>query len=134
MGAWGTGAFDNDDALDWLVRLEDGGVEVVRQALAGVLSATPGYFERDVGASAIAAAEVVAALRGRPHRDLPPVLTAWVTAHGEAAADEQLSCDAQRALDVAANPVVSEFAELWDETPDAAAWTITLADLRARLS
>jgi hypothetical protein len=33
MGAWGFLPFENDDALDWLHELEEGGADVVRGAL-----------------------------------------------------------------------------------------------------
>jgi len=39
MGAWGTAAFDNDDASDWVYELEDGGVAVVDAALDAALEA-----------------------------------------------------------------------------------------------
>jgi len=36
MGAWGTGSFDNDDAMDWVGGLADGGFDVGQQWLATV--------------------------------------------------------------------------------------------------
>ena len=33
MGAWGTGAFDNDDASDWVYELEDGGIDASNRPL-----------------------------------------------------------------------------------------------------
>ncbi len=33
MGAWGTGPFENDDAADWILSLEDGSVDDVSMAL-----------------------------------------------------------------------------------------------------
>lgn len=100
MGAWGSGPFENDDALDWaqsFVEAEDG--------LSGGQSDEPGkidlivgplaiaaggmdeddededgeggggggegeYIESDLACHAIAAAEVIAAVRGKSHPDL----------------------------------------------------------------
>jgi len=98
MGAWGSGPFENDDALDWaqsFVEAEDG--------LSGGQSDEPGkidlivgplaiaaggmdeddddedgeggggesdYIEIDLASHAIAAAEVIAAVRGKSHPDL----------------------------------------------------------------
>ncbi|SFN43433.1 protein of unknown function [Formivibrio citricus] len=58
-GAWGEGAFDNDDALDWVAqctRSKD--ITPVSRALQAVLSTE--YIEAPEGSAAIAAAEVVA--------------------------------------------------------------------------
>ena len=35
MGAWGTAAFDNDDASDWVYELEKDGIAAVEAALRG---------------------------------------------------------------------------------------------------
>ena len=39
MGAWDVGAFDNDDAMDWVADLERRGEDAVRAALAAVADA-----------------------------------------------------------------------------------------------
>lgn len=134
MGAWGTGAFENDDAVDWLAQLTDEGAGIVRQTFDEVLRTAPAYVERDVGARTVAAAELVAALQGRPGHDLPPELIAWLAAHSHGLADARLVEDAQRALTCAVDAQISELAELWADTPDAHRWQRGVADLRARLA
>lgn len=132
MGAWDTGIFDNDDAADWLIRLDDDGDGAIDDALAAVLDAGPGYLERDVGASALAAAEVVAALRGQPSPGVPPEVTSWVADHPRTP-DQQRLERARRAVDLVANVQSSEVAELWDGA-HGADWQRILNDLRTRLS
>ena len=82
MGAWGTGSFENDAALDWLPELEEAdGPDVLDRTLRRVTEAGDDYLEVDEGAAAIAAAEVVAALLGAPAPDLPDEVRAWVEVH-----------------------------------------------------
>lgn len=70
-GAWGPGAFENDDALDWTWELESSrGSSVLVSAFERVVSSA-GYIEAPDCSAAIAAAEVVAALRAKPHAQLP---------------------------------------------------------------
>lgn len=103
MGAWGSGPFDNDDALDWVASFVD-----AEDGLSGGQSDEPGkidlvvgplaiaaggmddedddedgeggegaggggegdFIEIDLASHAIAAAEVIAAVRGKAHPDL----------------------------------------------------------------
>jgi hypothetical protein len=77
MGAWGAGSFDNDDAVDWLASLEHArDLTPIDDAFAAVTGdGEPG--EPDASA-AIAAAEVVAAIDGRPLADLPGEIVDWL--------------------------------------------------------
>ncbi|HET6764055.1 MAG TPA: DUF4259 domain-containing protein [Longimicrobiaceae bacterium] len=130
MGAWGAGAFDNDDALDWLDDLLDGdGAELLRDALSAAAEAD-GYLEAPDAASALAAAEVVAALAGRPSSALPDEAAGWVRAQSGGAKPWMLDF-ARRALERVARD--SELRELWLESGDAGEWEATLVDLRERL-
>jgi hypothetical protein len=58
MGAWGHEPFANDAALDWLASAEDDDSRVPE---AFDLACTSPYLETDEGASAVAAAAIVAA-------------------------------------------------------------------------
>ena len=65
MGAWGAGPFENDDAMDWAIDLEESGdVGFVVEALRAAES--DGYLDAPEGSVTIAAAEVVAALGPGP--------------------------------------------------------------------
>ncbi|MEP6688094.1 MAG: DUF4259 domain-containing protein [Gemmatimonadales bacterium] len=130
MGAWGVGAFENDDASDWVYQLEEAGdFALVRDTLAA--AAEPdGYLESPTCSMALAAAEVVAALGGRAAPDLPEEVRTWVRAHRGAVPDD-LTGLSVRALDqVAAD---SELKELWAESDEHEIWVDRLQELRSRL-
>ncbi len=129
MGSWGTAAFDNDDASDWVYQLEKGGITAVESAVADALRATD--LEVPVDVNAIAAAEVVAAALGRPADALPDDvqelvggLSASVTADHAVRARTAV----ERVLEG------SEVAELWGESDDDAAWRASVEDLIERLT
>jgi len=69
-GAWGTGAFDNDGALDWFSTLESKGSNAL---ISTTLDSAfiDGYLEMNVCIEAIAASEVVASLKDRKYSGLP---------------------------------------------------------------
>ena len=75
MGAWGSGAFENDDACDWSYQLLDGGgVEVISTALDVATGATA-----PEAAEAVAAIAVVVASQGFSV-DLTPDVAGWLHA------------------------------------------------------
>lgn len=77
-GAWDAGPFDNDDALDWVWELESSvDLSAVEAALKAAANGGS-YLEAPTGSAAIAAAEVVAALLGNPHPQLPDEIRSWV--------------------------------------------------------
>lgn len=129
MGAWGFQAFENDDAMDWLMELEAGGAEAVREGLrAGTAG---GYIDAPEGSVAIAAAEITAAAQGRPAGDLPDNATTWVSAHGAALGAEDAELALQAVQKIGGDE--SELAELWVDA-DEPEWKESLADLTERLS
>ena len=66
MGAWGTGNFENDTALDWVWSLEESkDLSLVEDAISDVLNSGD-CLDADLGCAGLAAAEVVAALRNKP--------------------------------------------------------------------
>lgn len=128
MGTWGYGTFHNDDAADWLYELDEGGLDVLDSALQAVR--VGGFPASPECCTALAAAEVVAAMRGRPAPDLPEDLQAWLRQR-RAPPSAGLVERAQQA--VAAVLVDSELAELWRESGQFAAWEAVVRDLAARL-
>ena len=131
MGAWGVGTFENDDAGDWVYQLESAAdLKLVRRTLAA--AADPdGYLEAPACAEALAAAEVVAALAGRPAPDLPEEVRGWAKDHALRAPPDLLDLSV-RALDqVAAD---SELRELWDDSDEGPAWIDRVQELRSRLT
>jgi hypothetical protein len=184
MGTWGTGSFDNDDALDWVemfVDAEDGDLEptddeaegdeeraMTKVALVfGPLAMAAGYtdededaeeeeageLEADVAAQAIVAAELVAAMAGKPS---PDFARAAEDVEGDPEEEEDALTGVARWMtsDAAAHPrwcdpyirevarhamqrvlEESELAVLWSESDaeNSKAWRAGVEDLIARL-
>lgn len=138
MGAWDEGPFDNDTAADWVYEFEDAdqaaGLARIQGTLAEVANVGSDVFlDSDAGTEAVAAAEVVAAIRGLAVERSPYNEGAldWVTRTAPAA-DQALVDLAVSALDrvVAAG---SELAELWD-VAGSTSWRTSVAARRASLT
>ena len=129
MGAWGTAAFDNDDASDWFYELEKHGIAAVDHTLTEALDARELAMPTDV--SAIAAGEVVAAALGRPAGNLrEDILALARVLRGHVTPDH-----AARARDAAERVLAgSEVADLWAETEEDGEWRASVGDLIARLT
>jgi hypothetical protein len=129
MGAWGAGSFDNDDAVDWLASLEHArDLTPVDAALAAVSGeGEPGEPDASV---AIAAAEVVAAIDGRPVADLPGEIVDWL-ASAHPRPDPELTERARAA--VQRIRFSSGLKVLWGEG-DPAEWYEHIDDLLQRLA
>src|SRR6478735_8900442 len=80
MGSWGVLPFENDDALDWVWELEDAeDFSVLELSLEHVASAEPDEnVEAADAEEALAAAEVVSALLGKPLEELPEPVEAFL--------------------------------------------------------
>jgi len=133
MGAWGNGSFDNDDAADFLTDVTDGeDLAPVREIFAVVVSSND-YLEAPDASQAIAAAEIVAVILGRPTSAAQEEeeLVAWL-ARVKPVVDSDLSKQAAQVLDRILAPN-SELSELWEESDEFADWKATVSDLRAHL-
>ena len=136
MGNWGTGTFENDDAMDWATEFQRASSRQSLRAAFEAVVDVEDYLERDLGSYALAAAEVVAAARGRPCRDIPQPLRDWAAAN-QTIATPDLVAQAVAAVDRVTVVESSEVAELWAETAtdaDAGAWIAQIDDLRQRLA
>lgn len=132
MGCWGTGTFENDDALDWAFDLGEGsGLDPVQRVLRAPCDGD--FLEAPDACEALAAAEVVAALLSRPASDLPVDVARWVAEHR--GLDARPYREAALAHVRAALGNNSELRELWAENePDFPFWKATVEALIARLS
>lgn len=129
-GAWGPGNFDNDDALDWAGQCAASkGAGVVAATLQSALQA--GEIEAPDGAMAVAAAEVVAAAKGKPGKALPRVLRDWLERQSKADI-ARLAPIARKAIVRVKDPKLSEMAQLWHESSDKQ-WLNMMAELEIRL-
>jgi hypothetical protein len=116
MGAWGTGPFDNDDAVDFVRDL----AETLPENRIGMLSAALtsaadnlGYLQVDDGQAAIAAAAIVAAWTAGRSVDDAPALTGL----NPPAVPADLLGAARKALDRVTGPD-SEWRSLWGDDAD----------------
>lgn len=128
MGAWGSGSFDNDTAMDWVSNFLREGPDAVRDAFAEV---TDEYLDSDVGAQVIAAAEALAAARGKPVKGLPDGIKNNLDDFADEVNDDVLLARARECVTEVRNR--DELRELWNDS-DIASWLATVDDLLARLA
>jgi hypothetical protein len=134
MGTWDAGSFGNDSAVDWTYGLEkQTGLTYIEAALDRVLSSGENV-EAEAGEHAIAAAEVLARLKGKSGLKDAYSETAdtWVRSNQQAVPSALLLKAAQALHRVTARQ--SELYELWEESGDIETWIGIVNDLRLRLS
>ncbi|MFD0895691.1 DUF4259 domain-containing protein [Luteolibacter ambystomatis] len=130
MGAWGTGCFENDDAMDWIWDLDDADdTTLLKDIFSGCIESKD-YLEAPDGSIVIAAAGVVAALNGEPDEELPDGVTAYVEK-----IDTEPSADLKALATKAVKKVSgdSELKELWEEAGTLDEWLKAIAGLQKRL-
>lgn len=131
MGAWDATSFGNDTANDWAYGLEEcDDLSYIETAIQKILDAGDDYIERPDAEEVIAAAEVVAWLRGRstPVNGYTKKIAEWTAAH-PIQPPPGLIQKALSALDrIEQQP--SELLDLWEGSTE---WIASLADLRSRL-
>ncbi len=116
MGAWGDKAFENDSALDWFAELE---------------ADEEDYLDVDEGAAAIAAAEVVAAARGRGRDRVTKPVIAWLDANAAQLVAEDIVLAARAVERVVGES--SELRDLWEEGDADTPWHADVRTLLDRL-
>ena len=136
MGAWGSGSFENDSALDWAASvssLED--VRAPFDQLKGLTDAggESVCIDSDLACELIAGAETVAMLTGRRIRDFPEDLARRLANAGKP--DDLLYHRARAAVCEVLRH--SELAELWQEAAEETGvneWHIAISGLVDRLN
>lgn len=129
MAGWGTGSFENEDAQNFLGQLKSLGIDDLRQILARAADVRD-YMEAPESSVAIAAAEVVAALKGAPSSNLPREIADWISATGSGSTTD-LNELARRAVSKIRSS--SELKDLWLEAEGLNEWSAVLRDLEQRL-
>jgi hypothetical protein len=134
VGTWDTKTFDNDDAMDWAAELGEADDLSVCERSLNPEELRGYYLQASDCVGILCAAEVLAALRGRPSPDLPEEVQQWVGAH-------RRRLDVTRLLPIAITKidrvlaVHSELDELWKENEtDYPSWRAGVDDLRSRLA
>ena len=133
MGAWGHQTFEDDCALDWVYDFESKKDKrlFLKDTFQGIIDRRDDELETDEGSWVLAAAEVLAALKGFPPKVFPAELAAWVAQNLAPVEPDQIA-QALEAIAIIKNPETSELAALWEEAEDGE-WPNAVAELEARL-
>ena len=130
MGAWGSGSFENDTALDWAAEVRS--VEDVRRPFERLKVETDAHgadpalhLDANFACELIAAAETVAMMMGRRSRDFPDDLAQRLADTGEP--DNLLFHQARNGALHAMRH--SELAELWEEAAEEGGTNDWLAEM-----
>jgi hypothetical protein len=129
MGAWETGPFENDTAMDWVADLERTGAQAVRTALS---VAADGYVEAPAGEEVVAAAEVVASALGEPGPKLPEAVRRWIATNADELSPEDVTLARGAMKRVVSED--SELRELWVDDAEDEDWPKAMEDLQRRLA
>lgn len=133
MGTWGPGVFENDETMDFLWEVEEGGVEALRDAFSQVLESA-GRAESWAESTAVAAAAIVAAAYDGKDDLLPEEAVAILPTLREAITDDpRLRDSALRAVHGILTGD-SELLELWRESGESDAAITAIADVQSRLT
>lgn len=133
MGAWGTGSFQNDNALDWLASFDETGNDwgMVRALLVEFLKASRADAIASTCCEVLAAAECVAAALGHPADDIPDEIAIRC---GSSIASLPKDLPSLAADAVALIRKDSELRELWMEsTGSLGEWNQVISSLLMRL-
>ncbi|MBC6605913.1 DUF4259 domain-containing protein [Hymenobacter sp. BT188] len=131
MGTWGYYNFDNDAAADFAEDFRDNHNEAkLLEALVAVAEEED-HIDGDAASEALAAAEIVAAILGKPSRDFPADLIP-VIKKLDASESADLREMAQQAVQAVAKK--SELQEMWSKNEAAEDWQHTQKDLLHRLT
>jgi len=132
VGAWGTGAFDNDAAADFAGELDEADLDtradLVRHALKRAVDESK-YLEEDDGSTAVAAAALVAA----QCTDGDPVDPVYGPKQPLPDLPDELLPVAVNALDRVLDDE-SELVETWAENEDDQLWKEMVLQLRRVLA
>lgn len=135
MGAWGSGVFENDVALDLLDDLEPSDPSWIREVLRDVLLEPADYLGSEAAVEGLVAAEIAAAAAGFPTSEPGAAQAAvdWALRNARAGSSSNLDL-AMKAL-TRIDGEGSELRDLWEEHADGAArWSAVISDLKARLA
>jgi len=92
---WGPGIFENDDAMDWVYDLSDfETLSRVSNTLDVIVKNKNDHSDVTDCHIALAAAEVIAAMRGDATTELPEELEEWIG--DEVLENDELSCQGGR--------------------------------------
>ena len=135
MGAWGIGIFENDDACDFAADVAEGrDITRVESTLDRVVGAGSGYLESPDGSEALAAADIVARLKGQygEKGSYTETIDNWVAAVKITPSNQLIDKARRAASRVLSEP--SELMALWQESEEFEEWKASVEALLERLA
>lgn len=126
MGVWGTGSFENDEALDFAAEIQsvDALVNEVRLHEVG------DQLDVDKACRVLVVGECVAAMRGHRHASMPEDLAERLQGFGTP--DDNLFDNARDSVSMAITS--SELSDLWAESSERSGFNLAMTDLIDRLN
>jgi len=132
-GSWDVGSFDNDAALDWVNDLERTSDTAFLSTTLRQVHSNAKFIDDDTCSSALAAAEVVAAARGRPAKSLPAEVGDWLK-RVQPKVGAELLASARSAVETCRDDEASDLRHLLQDSDYMKQWLDATADLLSRLS
>ncbi|HKD15784.1 MAG TPA: DUF4259 domain-containing protein [Candidatus Angelobacter sp.] len=130
MSPTDTGNFGNDDASDWVYDLqESSGTDALKEAFTAINGHN--YPESPECCIALAAAEIVAAAKGKPAADLPDRARKWLGNQDEVESIKKLAKPAIAVVNKIS--VKSELRDYWEESDSWHEWQQAVEGLLRRL-
>lgn len=138
MGTWGSGPFENDTAADWCLQFEEADLTTGLQLIEAPLRSTcatadDDFLDADLGAEAVASAEVVAGIASQDfdRSSYSDAIAKWIDRTGPSVSASLVDL-VRRALErvTAEN---SELTELWEES-GSEGWGASIASILSRLN
>jgi hypothetical protein len=143
MGAWGPGVFENDLAADWVAMFHEDGTPGYLPYTFEDIDNDPDYVDEVVSSFVLAAAEVVAAVGGRPAgaqwiqfpggphlSGPPPSIAEWIRQSKFKPDGDLVELARSCVTRVLSN---SELKDEWEASDSFQAWQQSLVDLNRRL-
>ena len=133
MSVLETSNFVNDEATDWLYDLEETyGTELLAEAFDTI---TKGEFHEQADCCiALAAAEIVAAAKGKPAPDLPEDARKWLGNQDTAAVNKIKALGKKAIVAVKKVQAHSELRDQWEDSDEWHSWNMVVEGLLKRLA
>jgi spore cortex formation protein SpoVR/YcgB (stage V sporulation) len=134
LGAWGTGVFDNDTACDFAFTVrEGGGIDILTEVIDRVSSIGNDYVETRDAEECLAAADIIARLRGSPGEQTAYTaeIDSWIANSKVTISDELVEKAKRSVARILVEP--SELLELWGESREFDDWKRRVEEVIRRL-
>ncbi len=130
MGTWGHNAFENDNAADWLVELENSDDPLIVENALACVDKAPADAEMCDCEEAVGAATIAAGARYDPPVRLPRQARRWVKATGFVPSNKLLRLGLRVAKSIRRR---SELQQAWQDSGNLPRWDRSLERLCSKL-